>query len=293
MKNAIESLKEEIGNALLPVVQKTATMIKDWAYENKDRIGDWAKSIVGHLQDIIGYLKNDFFGTWKVTFQSLGDIIEGFAGTFGKTMLKGISAGVISTAYFLSKGIIDALIGAAFDGTTFKDHIKNVIEYGWGTATSIFGNESDYASTWESVFGKIQKRWMQHDAKNRTFGGERGMPWFLRDALLTGLAPWAGYLFAPQGLVSQKMPAAATAAGKIKAVNFQGPGGIGFQHTPFLTMAPGARLDRTDKQIETNTKNSYKVLTKMLDYSRLHNDALNRIEATLAAGAMTLNPANL
>lgn len=72
MKLAIGDVKEKIGAALLPTVQKCATRIKEWCEKNKERIGVWAEKTVAYLalvKDLFvefgKFIKDD----WKEAFR--------------------------------------------------------------------------------------------------------------------------------------------------------------------------------------------------------------------------------
>jgi len=52
MKNAFGEVKEAIGEALMPTFKEAAVRIRDWCYENKQRIGEWAKATIAWVEDI-------------------------------------------------------------------------------------------------------------------------------------------------------------------------------------------------------------------------------------------------
>lgn len=151
MGMALDDVKEAIGKALMPAFRSSAIRIKNWAENNGERIGKWAEKAMSsttlvkdHFFAFANYMKGDWrsglevaleagVGVFAAFGKSVLVIIDGVADAIGPKLLRGIVSGVASIGYFVSKGVLDAIIGAAFDEVTFKQHVKNTFEYGRDT----------------------------------------------------------------------------------------------------------------------------------------------------------------
>lgn len=175
MRNSVDDVKEEIGRALAPTIASLSQKIKTFAEENKAAISEWAQKIMAYINLIkdmfvsfIKFLASDYKSGFETSLGMAYKVFEGFASSIrylfeqtgdaiSKELIRGIIAGSTSVLYFSTKGVVDALVGAAFDGTTFKEHIQNVADYGKGIADELVpSSDIDIADEFKKV-GDILK----------------------------------------------------------------------------------------------------------------------------------------
>ena len=95
MRNAIGDVKEEIGNALLPMVLKSARAIKKWAEDNQEKIGGWAETTVGYVGDVkdalmtvVNYMRDDWRTGLASAVNAALDLFIGFSQATAVVMAK-------------------------------------------------------------------------------------------------------------------------------------------------------------------------------------------------------------
>jgi len=112
LKATLTELGIEIGEMLLPSVNKAAKAMKKWLTENKEEIKDWAKvfydktgEMLGGLKTMIQYMRKDFSKGFELAFQSvlilakamfesLVVMAKGPGLEIGKALVEGIKKGV-------------------------------------------------------------------------------------------------------------------------------------------------------------------------------------------------------
>jgi len=118
MKNAVGDVREEIGEALAPAVQRSAKAIKTWAEDNQKKIGEWADMAVDGVLlvkdvffDFVDFMKKDWQRGLSFAFDSFLTLLKA---TFDSAVELAISGG---------KGI-----WAGLTGKLDKNINKNALE---------------------------------------------------------------------------------------------------------------------------------------------------------------------
>jgi hypothetical protein len=151
MKNALGEVKEAIGEALMPTFKDAALRIRDWAYDNKQRIGEWAKATIAWIEDIkdaflefVRFMQED----WKSGLRFALDVfLELLAASFKTAVTMAIAGG-----RGIAKGVKQGLLGGEPEGlyqATEEAYKKEAKPPDIETLTSPEKLDAYYKNRWE------------------------------------------------------------------------------------------------------------------------------------------------